>query len=85
MGLNGFSLAESTSGPTTNSSASVNGEYPFTSVLSGMTIDHNLGKYPNVVVLDSIGMEVVVDVVNVSRNRVILNWNGTLTGTAVIQ
>ena len=45
-------------------------------------IDHNLGKYPAIVITDSAGNEVRGDVQHLSVNRVKLTFNGAFSGTA---
>lgn len=48
------------------------------------TIQHNLGKYPAVTVVDTAGTEIVGDVQYVNENLVILTFQGTFSGTAYL-
>ena len=48
------------------------------------TIQHNLGRYPSVTVVDTAGTEMVGDVQYVNENSVILTFRGTFSGTAYL-
>ena len=47
-------------------------------------INHNLGKYPSVVVIDSAGDEVEGDVQYVNPNRIIITFSAALAGRAFL-
>lgn len=42
-----------------------------------VTVDHNLGKYPSVTVVDSGKTEIIVQVEYVTLNRLRVYWNGS--------
>lgn len=48
------------------------------------TITHNLGRYPSVTVVDSAGSVVVGDVQYISKDRIILTFQGAFSGTAYL-
>jgi len=60
---------------------------PFIGALGGvLNVPHNLGKYPNVSVLDALGNVINVDIKHVSVNALELRWlpaNMPLTGSVV--
>lgn len=47
-------------------------------------IEHNLGRYPSVVVIDSAGTQFIVQVEYNSRNKVTVYMNGSTTGKAYL-
>lgn len=47
---------------------------------SGLTVTHNLGKYPAVTVHDSTDEEVEVEVDHTNQNECVLSWPGTFSG-----
>jgi hypothetical protein len=47
---------------------------------SGLTVTHNLGKYPAVTVHDSADEEVEVEVEHTNTNELVLSWRGTFSG-----
>ena len=51
---------------------------------SSWTIQHNLGRYPAVTVVDTAGTEVVGDVQYINENQIILNFRVTFSGTAYL-
>lgn len=48
------------------------------------TIEHNLGKYPSVNVLDSSGSEIIGDIQYLNSNTVQLNFSAAFSGTATL-
>lgn len=48
------------------------------------TIEHNLGKYPSVEVVDSSGNVVTTDVIYKSKNKIIVKTNGEFKGYAYL-
>ena len=60
---------------------------PFTGALGGvLSVEHNLGKYPHVDVLDGVANRVSVDVRHVTQNLLEVRWvpaNLPLTGSVV--
>ena len=47
-------------------------------------INHNLGKFPNVSVIDSAGTEVKGEVIYEDKNNVILMFSGAFSGRATL-
>lgn len=45
-----------------------------------VTVDHNLGKYPSIVIFDSAGDEVEGAVEHISLNQLILRFSSAFTG-----
>ena len=56
----------------------------FVNVLDELLINHNLEKYPSVSVIDSLGNNVQVLTDYIDINSLMLYWNGTLTGTVIL-
>lgn len=48
------------------------------------TIDHNMGKFPSITVIDSGGNKVIGEEEHVDNNQVILKFNGAFTGKATL-
>lgn len=48
------------------------------------TIEHNMGKYPTVTIMDSAGNRVIGEEEHVDVNTVILTFNGAFTGKATL-
>jgi hypothetical protein len=48
------------------------------------TINHNLGKYPSVMVVDSAGSVVIGDISYVTINQIIVYFSGTFSGKAYL-
>lgn len=48
--------------------------------VSSVTVNHNLGKYPSVRVVDSGGTEYEVKIVHNSLNQLVASWNTNFTG-----
>lgn len=48
------------------------------------TIDHNLGKYPCVTVIDSSGAEVEGEVIHASTSSLTLSFSGAFSGSATL-
>lgn len=48
------------------------------------TINHNLGKYPSIMVVDSAGSVVIGDVSYVTINQIIVYFSGTFSGKAYL-
>ena len=48
------------------------------------TITHNLEKYPSVTVVDSAGSVVIGDVQYISKNQIVLTFQGSFSGTAYL-
>lgn len=46
-------------------------------------VDHNLGKYPSITVIDSSGSEVLGEVVHVSLNSLVVRFSASFSGTAI--
>lgn len=55
----------------------------FASQTTPYIVTHNLGRQPGVIVLDTNGIELLVDVQHNSVNQVTLNWDGAITGTVL--
>ncbi len=51
---------------------------------SGWVINHGLGRYPSVTVVDSAGSTVVGNVEYVSANQVVVHFNGAFGGSAYL-
>lgn len=47
-------------------------------------INHSLGKFPSVTVVDSAGTQVFGDVTQVDANNIILNFSAPFSGTAYL-
>lgn len=47
-------------------------------------ITHNLGKYPSVTVVDSANTVVMGDVVYLTKNALVISFNGAFSGTAYL-
>ncbi|MEN6621506.1 MAG: collagen-like protein [Smithella sp.] len=46
-----------------------------------VTVNHNLGKYPSVVMKDSAGSEYIVEISHNSVNQCVVSWTIPMTGT----
>lgn len=75
-------------GTSTNQSGSGGGDKNFihTQGIPSATwvIQHNLGKYPSVTVLDTAGTEVEGEVKHVDLNNIILEFSAGFAGTATL-
>ena len=60
-----------------------NYEEVITAIAGGITLNHNLGKYPAVQVIDSAGTQQLIAIQHNSKNQAALGWEGTITGTAI--
>lgn len=47
------------------------------------TVDHNLGRYPNVAILDSTLQEIEGQIDHISINSLTITLNSSITGTAI--
>lgn len=67
-------------------SASVTSAFTYTqgSALDEWTIEHNLGKYPSVTIVDSGGNVVVGDVQYLSTNEISISFAGAFSGKAYL-
>jgi hypothetical protein len=81
-GLKGDKGDQGDPGPT----GATGGTYTHTQALASATwtINHNLGYFPNVTVVDSAEDEVVGDINYVNNNTLIISFNGGFSGNAYL-
>lgn len=58
--------------------------YTQTTASDTWEINHKMGKYPTITVIDSAGSKVVGDENHIDENTVILTFNGAFTGKATL-
>src|SRR3954467_10942682 len=73
-------------GPRGPSGADGTGDKNYTQTFtdsSSVTVDHNLGKYPAITVIDTAGDEVIGDVDHVGLNQVVISFGAAFSGMVI--
>lgn len=59
-------------------------KYLIPSPISPFVVTHNLGRYPSVTVIDTLGNEVEAEIMHSNMNSLTVSWNGSLEGYVFI-